>query len=143
MEVADRIAVMNQGWIEQAGSPLEVYDAPANDFVMGFLGPVSTIGGELVRPHDLSLRPTPDGTHSLEAMVTRVVLLGFEVRVDLELAGGAAAYAQLTREEAAQLELEAGDIVYIRHAQAAQAPEVVELSAQAPGTAEAQPGLSA
>src|ERR671918_144200 len=41
MEVADRIAVMNHGRIEQVGGPRELYDQPANPFVMGFLGPVS------------------------------------------------------------------------------------------------------
>ena len=55
MEVADRIAVMNNGRIEQVGSPREVYDKPATDFVMGFLGPVSRIDGKLVRPHDVTV----------------------------------------------------------------------------------------
>ena len=41
MEVADTIAVMNKGRIEQVGAPREIYDRPATDFVMGFLGPVS------------------------------------------------------------------------------------------------------
>ena len=41
MEVADTIAVMNKGTIEQVGAPREVYDKPASPFVMGFLGPVS------------------------------------------------------------------------------------------------------
>ena len=53
MEIADRIVVMNDGRIEQVGAPRELYDAPANDFVMGFLGPVAELGGQLVRPHDL------------------------------------------------------------------------------------------
>ena len=116
MDVADRIAVMNEGRIEQVGAPREVYDAPATDFVMGFLGPVSKLGDELVRPHDITLRTTPDDTHTVEAMVARVVHLGFEVRIDLELAGGETAFAQLTRDEANALELAAGDIVYVRHA---------------------------
>jgi sulfate/thiosulfate transport system ATP-binding protein len=117
MDVADRIAVMNAGRIEQVGAPREVYDAPANDFVMGFLGPVSRIGDVLVRPHDLTLALAPDETHTVEAMVLRVVHLGFEVRVDLELAGGAAAHAQLTRDEANALELSSGDIVYVRYSE--------------------------
>src|SRR5207237_4461134 len=65
MEVSDRIAVMHAGRIEQVGAPREVYDAPANDFVMGFLGPVSRIGDVLVRPHDLTLALTPDEYHSV------------------------------------------------------------------------------
>ncbi|HEV3053434.1 MAG TPA: TOBE-like domain-containing protein [Solirubrobacteraceae bacterium] len=113
MEVADRIAVMNAGRIEQVGSPREIYDQPANDFVMGFVGPVSRIEGRLVRPHDVvvSLSPTDD---TIEAMVLRVVHLGFEVRVELELPGGEVARAQLTRGQTDELELARGDIVYVR-----------------------------
>jgi sulfate transport system ATP-binding protein len=112
MEVADRIAVMHAGRIEQVGAPREVYDRPVNEFVMGFLGPVSVLGDRLVRPHDVTLSVEPaDGAE--DAMVSRVVHLGFEVRVELELAGGATAHAQLTRAEADRLELAPGDIVYI------------------------------
>jgi sulfate transport system ATP-binding protein len=113
MEVSDRIAVMNEGQIEQVGSPREVYDAPASDFVMGFLGPVSKIDGKLVRPHDvtLMLEKTDD---SIEAMVSRVVHLGFEVRIELELRNGETARAQLTRGQTEELELGRGDIVYVR-----------------------------
>ena len=59
MEVADRLAVLRDGRIEQVGSPREVYEAPANAFVMGFIGPVSRLGGELVRPHDVVLVDEP------------------------------------------------------------------------------------
>jgi sulfate/thiosulfate transport system ATP-binding protein len=113
MEVADRIAVMNAGRIEQVGAPREVYDAPANDFVMGFLGPVSRVGDRLVRPHDVIVSATPS-EDAMEAMVKRVVHLGFEVRVELELPGGEAARAQLTRMQADDLEVAAGDFVYVR-----------------------------
>jgi sulfate/thiosulfate transport system ATP-binding protein len=113
MEVADRIAVLHGGRIQQVGAPSEVYDAPANEFVMGFLGPVSRVGDRLVRPHDLTISPVP-GRGAVEAMVGRVVHLGFEVRVELKLADGTPARAQLTRAQAAELELSAGDIVYVR-----------------------------
>ncbi len=113
MEVADRIAVMNAGQIEQVGSPREIYDQPANDFVMGFVGPVSRIDGKLVRPHDVTVSLTPTA-ETLEAMVLRVVHLGFEVRVELELPGGEVARAQLTRAQTEELELTRGDIVYVR-----------------------------
>jgi sulfate/thiosulfate transport system ATP-binding protein len=113
MDVADRIAVMHEGKIEQVGAPEEVYDAPANDFVMGFLGPVSKLGGKLVRPHDVTVSLT-SREGALEAMVSRVVHLGFEVRVELELPGGEHARAQLTRAQTAELELKRGDIVYVR-----------------------------
>jgi sulfate transport system ATP-binding protein len=113
MEVADRIAVMNVGEIEQVGSPREVYDKPATDFVMSFLGPISTIDGKLVRPHDVTISLTPVDD-AIEAMVLRVVHLGFEVRIELELPDGTRARAQLTRSQTAELELARGDIVYVR-----------------------------
>ncbi len=113
MDVADRIAVMHEGRIEQVGAPVEVYDSPANDFVMGFLGPVSTLDGKLVRPHDVGVSLAPEAG-SIEAMVSRVVMLGFEVRIELELPDGANARAQLTRAQTAELELKRGDIVYVR-----------------------------
>jgi sulfate transport system ATP-binding protein len=113
MELADSIVVLNAGRVEQTGAPRELYDTPANEFVMGFLGPVSRLGDGLVRPHDLVLRPDPE-PGAVEAQVARVVHLGFEVRVELELAGDGAVAAQLTRSEAEQLELAPGDIVYVR-----------------------------
>ena len=113
MEVADTIAVMNKGQIEQVGPPREVYDKPATPFVMGFLGPVSTVDGKLVRPHDVSISLTA-GPGLIEAMVKRVVHLGFEVRVELELKGGEAAPVQLTRAQVEELEIKDGDIVYVR-----------------------------
>ena len=113
MSIADRIAVMDHGRIEQVGAPRELYDRPANRFVMGFLGPISELGGQLVRPHDivLELEPSP-GAH--EAQVTRIVHLGFEVRVELALPGRDGVFAQLTRDEAQQLEVSEGDIVWLR-----------------------------
>jgi len=113
MEVADRIVVLNHGRIEQDGPPRDLYERPANAFVMGFLGPVARLGDTLVRPHDLRILGEPrDG--ALEAQVARVVHLGFEVRVELELDGGEPLTAQLTRDEAAELELRGGDIVWVR-----------------------------
>ncbi len=122
MEVSDRIAVMNGGEIEQVGAPREVYDKPASEFVMSFLGPVSRFGDRLVRPHDVTLSHEP-GPGRVEAMVRRVVHLGFEVRIELDLPDGQPARAQLTRAETAALELAAGDIVYVR------APEPVTAGA--------------
>jgi sulfate transport system ATP-binding protein len=113
MEVSDLIAVMNDGHIEQVGAPRDLYERPANDFVMGFLGPVTRLGSELVRPHDVKIAPLPEPGSS-EAQVTRVVHLGFEVRVELELADGGEANVQLTKSEADELELADGDIVHVR-----------------------------
>jgi sulfate transport system ATP-binding protein len=113
MEVADRIAVLDAGRVQQVGAPRELYETPANPFVMGFLGPVARLGDRLVRPHDLDLsvhrRPG-----ACEAMVERVVHLGFEVRIELLLDDGEAAWAQVTRGEAEALELHHGDIVWVR-----------------------------
>ena len=120
MDVADRIVVMNHAAVEQVGSPREVYEEPANAFVMGFVGPVAQVGERLVRPHDIGLVDEPDG-EALEAMVERVTRLGFEVRVDLSLADGAPMWVQVTREEADPLELAPGRIVWVRRAGAAAA----------------------
>ncbi len=112
MEITDRIAVMHDGRIAQVGPPRELYEQPADDFVMGFLGPVSRLGEQLVRPHDLRITADPrEG--ALEAMVTRVVHLGFEVRVELVLGDGASLAVQITRGEAEALELRSGDIVWV------------------------------
>ena len=80
---------------------------------MGFVGPVASVGDELVRPHDVDLALEPSHDHS-EAMVQRIVHLGFEVRVELLLADGSLVSAQITREAAEQLELSRNQIVYIR-----------------------------
>ncbi len=125
MEVADHIALMHQGRIEQVGRPRDVYDRPANEFVMGFLGPVTQVGDQLVRPHELRLSPDPI-PGGVEAMVARVVHLGFEVRVELELPGGERAYVQLTRAQTEELELRTGDVVYLRAPAAA--PDAAALS---------------
>ncbi|HEX6674817.1 MAG TPA: TOBE-like domain-containing protein [Actinomycetes bacterium] len=113
MEVADRIVVMNHGRVEQVGDPRTLYEHPANAFVMSFVGPVTRVGDGLVRPHDVELRAEPNGTTS-EAMIERLVHLGFEVRVDLVLEDGQRLLAQVSREDAEQLELRSGQIVYVR-----------------------------
>lgn len=113
MEVAEQIVVMNEGRIEQVGSPRSIYDTPANEFVMKFIGPVTRLGEADVRPHDLDVRTLPvDGGEEMQ--VKRIVHLGFEVRVDLETGDGRHVWAQLTREELEQLELVEGQLVYVR-----------------------------
>jgi sulfate/thiosulfate transport system ATP-binding protein len=113
MEVAGQIVVLNEGRVEQVGSPRELYERPANEFVMSFVGPVNRLGDTFVRPHDVDLLLEPDAG-SAEAMVERVVHLGFEVRVELVREDGQHLLVQLTQEEAEQLELERGQIVYVR-----------------------------
>jgi sulfate transport system ATP-binding protein len=114
MEVAGQIVVLNEGRIEQVGSPRELYEQPANEFVMSFVGPVNRLGDTFVRPHDVELLLEPEGDGSAEAMVERVVHLGFEVRVELVREDGQHLTAQLTQEQAEQLELEHGQIVYVK-----------------------------
>jgi sulfate transport system ATP-binding protein len=117
IEVADTIVVLADGAVVQAGSPHEVYDNPANPFVMRFLGPVTEIDGNLVRPHDIELSDAPLPGSS-PATVSRVVRLGFEVRVEMTLAGREA-WAQVTRSTAQSLQLKPGDTVHIRPAREA------------------------
>jgi sulfate transport system ATP-binding protein len=113
MEVADRIVVMNHGRVEQVGGARDLYEHPSNAFVMGFVGPVTRMGEDFIRPHDLELRPHPDGSTS-EAMVERLIHLGFEVRADLVLHDGQRLQAQRSREDAEELELHQGQIVFVR-----------------------------
>jgi sulfate/thiosulfate transport system ATP-binding protein len=113
MEVAGQVVVINQGRVEQVGTPRELYESPANEFVMTFVGPVNRVGDAFVRPRDLTISLEPDG-ESREAMVDRVVHLGFEVRAELVREDGQHLLAQLTQEEAQALELERGLIVYVR-----------------------------
>jgi sulfate transport system ATP-binding protein len=113
MDVADRVVVMNNGIIEQIAAPRELYDNPANEFVMSFVGPVNEVGGAFIRPHDVELLLEPNGT-TQEAMVERLVHLGFEVRVELLRDDGESLSAQLTREQVEALELQGGQIVYVR-----------------------------
>jgi sulfate/thiosulfate transport system ATP-binding protein len=113
MEVAEQIVVMNAGRIEQAGAPRELYESPRNEFVMSFVGPVNRLGDSFVRPHDIQILPHPDET-TTEALIRRVVHLGFEVRVELTLHDGRDIWAQVTRESAQELELEEGQILAVR-----------------------------
>jgi sulfate/thiosulfate transport system ATP-binding protein len=112
MEVADTIAVMNKGRIEQVGDPRDVYDSPATDFVMSFLGPISAVDGKLVRPHDISLSHSA-GDGDVRATVKRVVHLGFEVRIELVMDDGSTSRVQLTRAQTAELGLTEGQEVYV------------------------------
>jgi sulfate transport system ATP-binding protein len=113
MEVADRVVVMNGGHIEQVAAPRELYDKPANEFVMSFVGPVNRLGDAYIRPHDVELSLEPNGA-TQEAMVERLVHLGFEVRAELVRDDGEELSVQLTREQADALELAHGQIVYVR-----------------------------
>jgi sulfate transport system ATP-binding protein len=113
MEIADQIVLMNHGRVEQVGGPRELYEEPANEFVMSFVGPVNRLGDTFVRPHDLELRSKPNG-ETAPGTVERVVHLGFEVRVEVKLEDGHECWAQVTREEADQLNLAPGGAIFVR-----------------------------
>lgn len=115
LEVADNIVVINHGRVEQVGTPDELYDEPANDFVLGFLGPVTEFHGRLVRPHDLEIftSETPGATAGRIVRSTRV---GFEVRLEVQpLAApdGPPVNVVVTRGEARSLGLTVGDTVFL------------------------------
>jgi sulfate/thiosulfate transport system ATP-binding protein len=113
MDIADQIVLMNHGRIEQVGEPRELYEDPANEFVMTFVGPVNRLGESFVRPHDLELRNDPNG-YTTPGRVERIVHLGFEVRVELRLEDGRDVWAQVTRDEAELLELAPGGEIFVR-----------------------------
>jgi sulfate transport system ATP-binding protein len=116
MDVAEQLVVMNEGRVEQSGSADDLYDHPANEFVMSFVGEVNRLGDHFVRPHDIRVSVDPDeGTE--EAMVQRIVALGFEIRVEFVLGDGTEVWAQLTRAELQRLELQEGQIAYLRPGQ--------------------------
>jgi sulfate transport system ATP-binding protein len=113
LELSDSIVVMNKGRVEQIAPPRLLYDEPANEFVMSFVGPVNKLDDAWVRPHDVELGHHANGS-TREAQIERIVHLGFETRVELVRDDGERLHAQLTRNEAEELELERGDIVYVR-----------------------------
>jgi len=113
MDVADQVAVMSNGRIEQVGSPRSVYEEPANEFVMTFVGQAHEIGGNFVRPHDLEITMEPNGSTS-EVMIDRVVHLGFNVRLELVGTDGERLSVQTTRDNAELNEFAPGQIVYVK-----------------------------
>ena len=112
MDVAGRIVVIANGKIEQTGTPDELYDEPASDFVMSFLGPVTRLQGRPVRPHDLEI-VLPSTPGAVTGRVERVVRLGFEVRVDVATDDGEV-WVQLTRGDADRLAVTSGTEVGVR-----------------------------
>jgi sulfate/thiosulfate transport system ATP-binding protein len=116
MDVAEQLVVMSEGRVEQSGSVTDLYEHPANEFVMSFVGDVNRLGEHFVRPHDMQVMLDAE-ERTVEAMIRRVVPLGFEVRVELLLEDGTDVWAQLTRAELQRLELREGQIVHVRAAE--------------------------
>ena len=115
LEVADEIVVINDGRIEQVGTPDELYDEPANDFVMSFLGEVTRLDGVLIRPHDIDILSAPpavtDG--AVPGTVTRMLRVGFEVRVTVRSDVGDDVAVVLSRAEARGSGLTEGASVWL------------------------------
>ncbi|WP_250126491.1 TOBE-like domain-containing protein [Chroococcidiopsis sp. CCMEE 29] len=129
MEVADEIVVMNQGRIEQVGTPAQIYEQPATPFVMRFIGPVNVLPSNaclfsdnglkavhaemFVRPHDIQVHTCPNGT-TAAALVKRIIHLGWEIQAELTLSDGQVITAHLTREQFAELSLQRGQKVFVK-----------------------------
>ncbi|WP_205473388.1 sulfate/molybdate ABC transporter ATP-binding protein [Nocardioides sp. SYSU D00038] len=114
LEVADEIVVINEGRVEQVGTPDQLYDQPANDFVMGFLGEVTTVGDVRVRPHDVEVAVAPGVPGAVTGTVRRMLRIGFEVRISVATEGDAPdVTVVMTRTHARQLELAEGTRVWL------------------------------
>ncbi len=142
LEVADRIVVMNKGKIEQAGTPDQVYEHPANPFVLNFLGNVNLFHGRVhqgqaslggiqieapehvgvenaqavayVRSHDLEIERSQVDATALKAEIKHIQKLGPAVRVTLTLLNGEQIEAELTREQFHNQGLQQGESVFVR-----------------------------
>jgi sulfate transport system ATP-binding protein len=113
LEVADEIVVINEGRVEQVGTPDQLYDDPANDFVMSFLGEVTHLGGTAVRPHDIDVATSPLFAGAVEGTVARMVRVGFEVRLVVLTVAGEEVSVVLTRTHARSLGIEEGATVWL------------------------------
>jgi sulfate transport system ATP-binding protein len=132
LEVADRIVVMNKGRIEQSGTPDQVYEHPANPFVLNFLGNVNLFHGRLshpdagqqgtdtpavsyVRSHDIEIDRTRQDSTALKAEIKHIQKLGPAVRVTLAIEGNPEfVEAELTRDVFQNLGLQQGEAVFVR-----------------------------
>ena len=119
LEVADEIVVINDGRIEQIGTPDQLYDEPANEFVMTFLGDVTTLGDVRLRPHDVDVEMSPTAVGTIEGVVSRQLRVGFEVRLTVLTTDGQAVHVTLTRTHARNLGVEEGRTVYLTPASGA------------------------
>ncbi|HTV47717.1 MAG TPA: sulfate ABC transporter ATP-binding protein [Phycisphaerae bacterium] len=140
LEVADRVVVMNHGKIEQVGSPDEVFNRPASEFVMDFLGQVNRFHGQVtqgrvkfadvqietpeqfpregasarifVRPHDVEVTRARNGHPALQTTLLRVRSAGPAVRLTLKTSTGEELQAEISHEQFAQLKASPGDTLF-------------------------------
>lgn len=141
LEVSDYVAVMNQGGVEQVGTPNEVFHRPASSFVMNFLGAVNNFHGRLehgkvvfsnmeldapehrdghgepalvyVRPHDMDIHNSPNGHPSFKATVMRIHSAGANVRLELIAATGEPLQAEISHQQYQALAIVPGGEVYV------------------------------
>ncbi|NVN98557.1 MAG: sulfate ABC transporter ATP-binding protein [Geobacteraceae bacterium] len=127
LEVADRIVVMNKGRIEQSGTPDQVYEHPANPFVLNFLGNVNLFHGRLqsdhgndgsvayVRSHDIEIDRSQQDATALQAEIRHIQKLGPSVRITLAMKqNNELIEAELTRDIYQNLGLQQGESVFVR-----------------------------
>ncbi len=119
LEVADEIVVINEGRVEQIGSPDTLYDKPANDFVMRFLGETTDLAGRTVRPHDIDVTMQPGELGATQGTVTRILRVGFEVRVTVRTEDGSDVLVSMTRTLARNTGVEEGAKVWLTTAKGA------------------------
>ncbi|WP_258935319.1 TOBE-like domain-containing protein [Nesterenkonia pannonica] len=115
LEVADTVVVVNEGRIEQVGTPDEIYDSPATDFVFQFIGEATRLGPVQLRPHDVVIRPEAEGD-GWAGRITRWNRIGFEVRLEVTLDASVQpgpVQVQLTRTEMQGLGIGLGDAVRV------------------------------
>ena len=142
LEVADRVAILRDGRIEQIGTPEEIYDKPASPFVYDFLGNVNLFSGRVregtviigeteftveetagetdtdavafVRPHDIRITREANGQKTFPARILRCNAAGPLANLELErLDNGGLFAAQLSKEEFQQLQPKAGEQVFV------------------------------
>jgi sulfate/thiosulfate transport system ATP-binding protein len=141
-EVADRVVVMNHGKVEQTGTPADVFEHPANPFVMDFLGNVNVFHGRVqsghalvgnlklaypdyphaepqaatlyMRPHELDIALVQNGTPGLRANVKRINPTGSVARIGLAAVDhDTDIQVDLSMERYAELKLKPGDTVFV------------------------------
>ncbi|AXT84095.1 sulfate ABC transporter ATP-binding protein [Aeromicrobium sp. A1-2] len=116
LEVSDSLVVINEGRIEQIGSPDDLYDRPASDFVLSFLGPVTRLRDRLIRPHDIDITRYEHAA-TASGPITRWTRVGFEIRLEVtpdDVLHPDPVQVVITRAEATALQLHLGDLVWLR-----------------------------
>ena len=113
LEVADEIVVINEGRVEQIGTPDQLYDEPANDFVMKFLGEVTELDGKIVRPHDIEVAREPVGNGEVAGKVTRILRVGFEAKLTVTTQAGDDVLVTMTRSHQKHIGVDEGSNVWL------------------------------